>query len=307
MTIRHLKIFITVVETGKMSLAAERLFLSQPTVSQAVRELEEHYHILLFERLSKKLFITEAGKQLLSYARQAVEQFDLVEERMLEEDGKQRLRLGVTLTVGSCLLTDLLRRMEEECPLTDLYAYVGNTRMIEERLLGAELDIAIVEGRVKRRELVSIPMVSDVLVLACAASHPMAGKREITPEMLTAQTFVMREPGSGTRALFEAYMERKGLAVQSAIETDSIDIIKNAILKTGYMAVVSERLLEHEIKMGLVYAFYSKARAWGRSFHLVYHKDKYKTTAMEILEKMLPDYERKEQKTERKYGEILDA
>ena len=75
MTIRHLKIFIEVAETGKMSAAAKNCYLSQPTVSQAIRELEEHYGVLLFERLSKRLYITESGKKLLTYARQTVRSF----------------------------------------------------------------------------------------------------------------------------------------------------------------------------------------------------------------------------------------
>ena len=94
MTIRHLKIFIAVADTGKMSAAAEKLYITQPSVSQAVRELEEHYQTLLFERLSKKLFITEAGKRLYSYARPVVAQFDLIEENMVQESRIQRLRIG---------------------------------------------------------------------------------------------------------------------------------------------------------------------------------------------------------------------
>ena len=82
MTIRHLKIFLQVADTGKMSAAAKNLFMTQPSVSQAIRELEEHYHTLLFERLSNKLYITESGKQLYTYAKMTVEQFDFLEEKM---------------------------------------------------------------------------------------------------------------------------------------------------------------------------------------------------------------------------------
>ena len=94
MTIRHLKIFITVADTGKMSAAAEKLYISQPSVSQAIRELEEHYHTLLFERLSKKLFITEAGKRLYNYARPVVTQFDLIEQNMSRKADKTSAHRG---------------------------------------------------------------------------------------------------------------------------------------------------------------------------------------------------------------------
>ena len=88
MTVRHLKIFIAVADTGKMSQAAEQLYISQPTVSQAIRELEEHYHVQLFERYAKKLYITEAGRHLLGLARVAVEQFDRLEEEMSGDSDK---------------------------------------------------------------------------------------------------------------------------------------------------------------------------------------------------------------------------
>ena len=80
MTIRHLRIFLAVADSGTMSQAAKKLYITQPSVSQAVRELEEHYRVLLFERLSKKLYITEAGKTFYSYAKQVVFQFDQLED-----------------------------------------------------------------------------------------------------------------------------------------------------------------------------------------------------------------------------------
>ena len=82
MTLRHLKIFIAVAETKSMSAAARRCFITQPTVSQTIHELEEHYHTILFERLSRKLYITEAGKNLLSHARQVIDQFEQLEQSM---------------------------------------------------------------------------------------------------------------------------------------------------------------------------------------------------------------------------------
>lgn len=292
MTIRHLKIFITVAQTGKMNLAAERLYLSQPTVSQAIRELEEHYHVLLFERLSKKLYITQAGKQLLVYARQAVEQFDILEERMLDADGLEHLRIGVTMTVGNCILPTLLRRLEEVCPLTEAYACVDNTRAIEEQLLNAQLHVGIVEGNIKSPDLVSIPVVEDVLVLACAADHPFAGRKSLRLEELEGSRFVMRDRGSGTRALFELYLAEKGLSVKTKIEAHCISMIRNAILQNGCLAVISVRLLEQEIRQGSVKAFYNASGAWDRTFKLVCHKNKYITPSMEKLGELLREYAR---------------
>lgn len=290
MTVRHLRIFVAVAETGQMSRAARLLYLTQPTVSQAIRELEEHYHTLLFERLSKRLYITEEGKRLLALARELLSRFDYLEEQMLKSREREHLRIGMTLTVGSCLVPELLRQLKGRYPKTETYTFVGNTRTIEEKLLLGELGIGIVEGQVESGDLVSIPKMKDVLVLACAADHPMAGKGHMELGELEGQRFVMREKGSGTRALFDAYLEREGLSICNCLETDSVDIIRNAVLHDGCMAVVSERLLRPQIERGELYVFYREDRGWERSFSLVYHKDKYMTPSMQALGELLEQF-----------------
>ena len=179
MTIRHLRIFITVAECKKMNLAAKKLYITQPTVSQAIRELEEHYGVKLFERLSKKLFITDAGKYLLFKAKNLVEQYDALEISMKENYQKESLRIGASLTVGAILLSDIINDLEEINPNLDTFAFVNNTSIIEQKLLDSSLDVAIVEGKVKSNDLISIPMIDDYLVLVCGIDHPLANKTHI--------------------------------------------------------------------------------------------------------------------------------
>ena len=179
MTIRHLKIFLAVAESGKMSLAAEQLFITQPSVSQAIRELEEHYQTLLFERLSKKLYITEDGKKLYVTAKQLVTQFESLEESMQKENRREKLRIGGTITLGSGILSRVVRDLRAEQPDLDIYSYMNNTLIIELKLLNMELDVGIVEGRVKSRDLVSIPLIDDMLVLACGQNHLFFGRHTL--------------------------------------------------------------------------------------------------------------------------------
>ena len=191
MTIRHLRIFIEVVDSGKMSTAASRLFISQPTVSQAIKELEEHYGGLLFERLSRKLYITEKGQRLLSYARNVVKQFDDMEEMMIQDSHVKKIKIGATNTVGNCILGDVINAFKEINPQTEIYSYVNNTKNIEEKLLRSELDIAIIEGRVKSPDLISIPELNDFLVLICSARHPFAKKKIVKLEDLKNESLAV--------------------------------------------------------------------------------------------------------------------
>lgn len=291
MTIRHLKVFIAVAETGTMSAAAEKLYLSQPSVSQAIRELESHYQVLLFERLSKKLFITEAGKRLYSYAKPVAAQFDLIEENMTQEARLQRLRVGATVTVGSSLLPYFIRDLKEACPDTVLYSYVNNTRIIEKKLLDMELDVGVVEGRIRHPDLVSIPLVHDMLVLACSRRHPFAGRASLPVQELEGQDFVMRESGSGTRELFEDFLSRHRLSIQTVFEESSPDAIRNVIKINNCLGVVSIRLLEEDIRRKEIYVFTSPHQEWNRLFSFVYHKDKYLSSPLLKLQEIIKGYD----------------
>ena len=131
MTIRHLRIFIAVADCGTMRKAAEELYISQPSVSQAIREIEEYYHVRLFERLSKRLYITESGKSMLSYARHIVSAFNNMEEAMNNAESEPKIRIGSSVTVGTVLLNDWVTELERQIPDIDVRVTVNNTTAIE--------------------------------------------------------------------------------------------------------------------------------------------------------------------------------
>ncbi len=283
MTIRHLRIFIEVVDCGKMSAAADKLFISQPTVSQAIKELEEHYGILLFDRIGKKLHLTEKGKKLLFYARNVVKQFDDMEDKMFQANFVEKIRIGATITVGNCVLSDVINSFSKINPQVEIYSYVNNTKDIEEKLLNSELDIAIVEGKVKKPDLISIPEVNDFLILACSTEHPFAKKKVVNLSELANERFAMREQGSGTRELFERYMWENRISIKIVLEGNNFTSIKKAIIDNQCLAVISIRLVEEEIKRGQIHVIQNSDHGWDRYFSVVYHKNKVVTDEMQSL------------------------
>lgn len=289
MTIRHLKIFIAVVETGKMSAAANRYYISQPTVSQAIKELEDHYGVLLFERISKKLYITEAGKNLFTYAKMVVNQFDELEDNMMK-GFSEKLRIGATITVGSCIMPQLINQYEKIKPEVKTFAYVNNTKSIEEKLLKSELDIGIVEGKIKNHDLVVIPVINDYLVIVCSKNHRFSGCSNISVKDLEKEPFVMREEGSGTRELFENYISRCGANINIKWEVTCPDMMKKVVIMNNCLAAISARLVEKEAKKGLLYVIKSNEKALDRSFSLVYYKNKFVNDNMRSLMYILEQY-----------------
>ncbi|WP_434794046.1 HTH-type transcriptional regulator CysL [Terrisporobacter petrolearius] len=290
MTIRHLKIFIEVARTGKMSLAAQRLFISQPTVSQAIRELEDHYSQKLFERLSKKLYITSFGKELFSYATKVVEQFDNLEKTMNDNLHIENLRIGASVTVGTCLLSKILKEFHNLAPRVNTYAYVNNTTMVEKKLLESDLDIAIVEGEIHSQDLVTTPVIDDYLVLLCNNDHPLSKKEKITLYDLQNQRFAMREDGSGTREFFEQILHKYKIQIQLAYEASSTDTIRRAILDDDCLSLLSIHTFEEDIICSKIHIMKTDLNPLKRSFKLVHHKDKIMTPSIITLKEILKKY-----------------
>lgn len=290
MTIRHLRIFIEVARTGKMSLAAQKLFISQPTVSQAIRELEDHYGQKLFERLSKKLYITSFGKELFSHASQVLEQFDNLEKTMNDNLHIENLRIGASVTVGTCLLSKIIKEFHSVAPRVNTYAYVNNTTMVEKKLLASDLDIAIVEGEIHSQDLVTIPVIDDYLVLLCNNNHPLSKKEKITLYDLENQRFAIREDGSGTREFFEQILHKYKIHIQLAYEASSTDTIRRAILDDDCLSLLSIHTFEEDIICGNIHIIKTDLNTLKRSFKLVHHKDKIMTASIITLKEILKKY-----------------
>lgn len=288
MTIRHLQIFIAVADTGTMSLAAKQLYISQPTVSQVISEMESSYGVRLFERLSRRLYITDTGKQLLKYARHIVASFEEMERGLHDASEHPILRIGATITVGSCILTGIIRRFETKCPQIQVQAYVDNTRSIEKMILESELDLALVEGVVSEEDIVVQPMIDDELVLVCGMQHPFAQKQSCIAEELRKQAFILREEGSGTRARFEGYLNAHGVEIFPKWVCHSSDSILKAVECGQGLSVLSKLLVEPSVRAGNLHQISLSDARLTRSFSLIYHKNKFLSEPLLQLIKEIP-------------------
>ena len=214
MTFRHLEIFISVAENLNMSLAAERLFIAQSSVSQAVAELERSLKTRLFERFGRRLHLTESGIELLSYARHIMSLKNDLQRTMLDRQRGGSIRIGGTMTVGSTVLFPLLRKFRDIMPGCDIFFTVDNTMKLEKALLEDKIDLALSEGRMKSPHLASRDVMDDELLLVCSASHRFSGRDYIERSELSGERFIIREEGSGTRELFESVMSAGGIGYE---------------------------------------------------------------------------------------------
>ncbi|MCQ4637167.1 LysR family transcriptional regulator [Anaerovorax odorimutans] len=280
MSLRNLEIFAEVCKHMNMSRAAEHLYISQSSVSQAIGELEKQYQVRLFERLSKKLFLTDAGGQLLSYARQILYLTEQMEARMHDISGAEQLRIGACTTVGFYFMNPLLDKYQELCPQVRTMVEVGNSSQLEKKILDAQLDLAFVQDITHAKEVTRESSLADRLILICRSDHPLADK-EIDEEKLDGQPFVAREAGSGTRRLLEEIFAKKGIAPQYAWICNSIASMKDAVIHGRGICLLSEHLVKQELQEGSLAQIQLKNREFKRHFFLICHKNKYKTEGME--------------------------
>ncbi len=283
MTLRHYQIFVTVCDSASMTAAAGELSMSQSAVSQAVAELEAHYGVRLFERLSRKLYLTRAGDKLLSYARHIVRMNWEAEREMRAWNDTGVVRVGASVTIGACVLPGLAANYLRRNPGAVLEVTEDNTERIERLLVDDRLDLGLVEGEISLTDIVERPFATDELVLIAGRDHPFFDLESVEPAELDDRSFVLREEGSGTRKTFETVMAERGLKWTASWTCNNADTIKAAVAEGLGVSVISRRAVEREIGLGLLREIPVNGLCFQRRFKVVYHRHKFLTGAMEAF------------------------
>ena len=288
MTLRHFQIFISVCDEQGMTQAAQKLHISQPSISQAVKELEEHYQVRLFERLGKKLFLTPAGQELLHYARHIISLSAQTEKTLRSFSLAAPIRLGATLSIGESIFIDIITRLKNAMPRQEIYSHVHNTAALEDALLRDELDAALVEGSITSAYLTQIPFLEDELIFIISpALLPPEG---FTREQLTELPFILREKGSGTRNLFEHVMNQHHLQCHVTGSYNNTESIRQAVAAGLGISAISSRLVAKELQEGKLASFTIPGITFRRSFRIVYHKNKYLTAGLKTFIDLCKSY-----------------
>lgn len=291
MTIRHLKIFKTVADLGGMSKAAKELHITQPSISQAIAELEKYYGVKLFERLSQKIYLTKEGELMLSFSRHILDSFEQMEAAMNQAVEKSSLRIGCSVSVGTCLIEEILDEAKERIPQCQISVIVTNSSEIEQLILTNEVDVGIVEGILKNKDLVITPVCEDELVLVGGKEHPLAKEKVITLDMLQGQDYASRESGSAERNQYEKLFEDAGLQLNRVFCSTNTEAIKNAVIHGRGIAVFSRRMVKEAVERGNMVVIPVRNVAVKRNIDLVMHKNKYISNEIKIMQQILTDLE----------------
>lgn len=275
MTIRHLRIFVSVFQNESITKAANALHLAQPSVSLAVKELEDYYGIRLFERMSRKIYATETGRFFYDYALHIVSLFDELETNIRDSDSLGILRIGSSITIGNYLLPGLINTFKKSHPHMKVTALINNSNIIEQNILDNRLDLALVEGCSSHPRIKKIPFMSDRLCLICGPGHPLAEQQNVHAKDLPLYDFIMREKGSAGREIFESLMLVQEMDITPVWESVSTRAIVNAVSQGLGLSVLPYLMVKEDLENGRILEKSVGEISLNRDFHIIYHQNKY--------------------------------
>lgn len=249
-TLHQLKVFEAAARHGSFTKAAEELSITQPTVSSQVKQLSQSVGLPLFEQIGKQLYLTEAGKALLTTCQSVFEELDNFEMKVADFKGTRqgRLRLAV-VTTAKYFIPRILGAFCEQYPGIDISLQVTNHEQMVQRMISNEDDLYILSQPPTDLDLTSQAFLENPLVVVARADHPLAHARDIPISCLNDEPFIMREVGSGTREAVQELFERHGVTVKVRLELGSNEAIKHAIAGGLGMSVLSKHTLITEAAM----------------------------------------------------------
>jgi DNA-binding transcriptional LysR family regulator len=281
MTIRHLRIFVAVCEEGSMTKAGQKLFMAQPTVSLAISKLEKHYGVQLFDRLSKRLYLTDTGRELLAYAQHIIQMFDEMETKVQNLGNSGTLRIGSSVTIGNRFLPSLLKTFSHNRPGVAVKSQIDNSERIEQAVLDNQVDLGLIEGVTRSSELVNEAFWDDELVLLFARGHRWETQAAVMPDQLKDEPFLAREHGSGGREVLESALLLHDIKIEPVWESISTQAIVQAVINGIGWAVLPLLLVESLLEQGLLVTRPIEGISLNRKFAIIYHKNKYLTDIMQ--------------------------
>jgi len=247
-TLRQLQVFESVARQLSFSRAAAELHLTQPAVSMQVKLLEEQAGMPLFERIGKKVFLTEAGAELHLHSRVIAQQLRDADEALAARKGLSQGRLVITMvSTAKYLVPPLLARFLKQYPGVTVKLSANNREVVLQQLADNEVDLAIMGRTPEGMDAIAEPFARHPHVIIAAPGHPLAKKRRIPLARLAEETFLIREPGSGTRGLLERLFAKHRLPLNVSMEMASNETIKQAVQAGMGISLLSLHTIELEL------------------------------------------------------------
>ncbi len=279
MTLRHIRIFVAVCRAGSMTGAAKALYLSQPAVSQAVRELEEYYGVRLFDRIARRLDLTESGRQFLAYATPILSLLEELDQKAAAWDANLPIRVGSSMTIGTKLLPGLIAAFQSKWPGVPVRVTVGSSSRIAAEVEKNALDLGLVESPVSSPDLAAEAFGGDCLQAVCPPADPLSKRRAGFRELLD-RPLLLRERGSGAREVFHSTAQKLGAAYEPAWESANTQALVEGVAAGLGVSVLPLPLVEEAVRAGRICPVTVPDLPVQRPYWMIHHKNKYLSQSM---------------------------
>jgi len=287
-TLRQLEIFKEVATTGHVTNSSEALGISQSAISMALQELEANLNTKFFERRNKKLILNENGRLLLDKASSLLKEFEELENSFLEDSVSGKLRIGASQTVGDYIMPALIYAFMQKYPDAKCELVVANTKEIISQIDSGELDIGFIEGHVNDNKIETKLWKEDELVVV-ASNRKEFAKDEYKIDELCQKKWILREKGSGTRAIFEEALGDSFSKLNIFLTLGHTEAIKKLVEQSEAITCVSRLAVQRELNDGRLFELKIKNYTFKRKLPRLLHKEKYKSkllkSFMEFSEK----------------------
>lgn len=274
-TLRQLKVFEAVARHLNYSRAAHELHLSQPAVSMQMKQLEGSAGMPLFEQAGKKISLTEAGREMQHHARRITQQLEEAAEALTELKDASRGRLQLTMiSTAKYFAPKFVARFCRLHPGVTLKLDVCNRATLLERLTRNETDLVIMGHPPQDLDLILQPFAPNPHVIVAAPEHALARARRIALKRIAEETFLLREPGSGTRLLMERVFAEHGLTINSSMEIGSDETIKQAVMAGMGIGFLSSHTVQLELQAKRLVTLDVVGFPIVRNWYIVHRTDK---------------------------------
>lgn len=272
MTIRHLKVFACVAKHLNMTKAAEELFIAQPAVSNTISEIEKNYNIQLFDRINRRIFLTDEGKTLLIKAQSVLSAFDEFEESATSSSKKPHLKIGSSLTIGKQKIPGLFQELKVNFPDIDFQISINQTSIIESKILNGTLDFAFIQGKPSDINIKSRLVECNTLIAVCGKKYDIPEK--VTLKELCKCDLLLREDESVSREFLDHIFARENIIVDPVMESISNHALISAAVRNLGITILPESLLKRRLEKGELKKIDVLDYEFTRNSYIIYHKDK---------------------------------
>jgi LysR family transcriptional regulator, low CO2-responsive transcriptional regulator len=284
LSLRQLEVLKAVAETGSMAKAGRRLFMTGPGVTQQIQQLEKTLGMPVFDRLGRKLQLTAAGERALAAANDVHSRLGVMAKEMdaLRKRDDGTLHLGI-LATATHILPPLLAEFRRRAPGIAVHMAVSSREELARRVLDGDVDLALMgrgpesgaQETAAGDRLVREPFASNPHVIIAWPGHPLAGARSIAPIELRHESVVQREPGSGTRAMLDAFLDMHRIVPRERITVSGNEMAKHAVMSQLGISLTSMHTLFLELKTGALVRLDVDHTPIVRTWYVVYHPERW--------------------------------